>query len=218
MQFDISGNPDYGDLTVALAPGETIQIEGGAMSRMSAHLSMQSRILGGFFQGMVRKVFGGESLFIGEYTAVDSPGYVSLSPSIPGCVLHREMQGDTFILTGGAFLACTPGLEIKPRFGGLKALFSGEKAFVLEVSGEGDLFYNGYGGVVEKQVDGEFIVDTGHVVAWEPSLTYSIGGMGGLKQTLFSGEGLVMRFKGQGTVWVQTRHMGALSGWLRKYC
>ena len=218
MQFDISGNPDYGDLTIALAPGESIQVEAGAMSRMSAHLAMESRILGGLFQGIVRKLFGGESLFIGEYTAQKTAGFVSLSPSITGSVLHREMQGDSLLLTGGSFLACTPGLDLKPRFGGIKALFSGEKAFVLEVSGDGDLFFNGYGGVIEKQVDGEYIIDTGHVVAWEPTLDYSIGGMGGLKQTLFSGEGLVMRFRGQGTVWVQTRHMAALAGWLAKYC
>ena len=67
-------------------------------------------------------------------------------------------------------------------------------------------------------MQGEFVVDTGHVVAWEPSLSYTIGGMGGIKQTLFSGEGLVMRFTGQGKIFLQTRHLPALAGWLTPFC
>ena len=75
-----------------------------------------------------------------------------------------------------------------------------------------------FGAVVEREIQGEFTVDTGHVVAWEPTLDYTIGGMGGLKQTLFSGEGLVMQFSGHGRIWLQTRHLKALAGWLTPYC
>lgn len=217
MRFDISGNPSYGDLTIALAAGESVWAEGGAMSRMSSHLELRTRLPGGLVASAMRRLAGGESLLISEYTA-PRMAFVSLTPSCPGCVLHRAMKGDRFFLTAGSFLACTPDLQLATRFGGLRAFFSGEGAFLIEVSGQGDLFYNAYGGVVEKEIAGEFIVDTGHVVAWEPSLTYSIGGMGGVKQTLFSGEGLVMRFQGQGRLVLQTRQMPALAGWLRPYC
>ena len=88
---------------------------------------------------------------------------------------------------------------------------------MINVTGTGDLFYNSFGGVIEKDVDGELVVDTGHVVAFEPSLSYTIGGMGGIKQTLFSGEGLVMRFSGRGKLVLQTRQLPALAGWLRNY-
>ena len=98
------------------------------------------------------------------------------------------MQGETVHLTAGSFVACTPGVTMKTRFGGLRAFFSGEGAFYLECSGSGDLFFNAYGAVHEREVNGSFIVDTGHLVAWESSLRYEIKGMGGLKQTLFSGE------------------------------
>ena len=74
----------------------------------------------------------------------------------------------------GSFLACTPGVNVKAKFGGLKALFSGEGAFLLEASGNGDLFFNSFGGIVEKKIEGDFIVDSGHVVAFEPSLNYKI--------------------------------------------
>ncbi len=216
MKFDISGNPSYGDLTVALAAGESIWSEGGAMSRMSSHLELKTKMVGGLVQSVVRRLVGGESLFLSEYTATQM-SFVSLTPSVPGCVLHREMKGDSFLLTAGSFLACTPGLNLATRFGGLRSFFSGEGAFLVEVSGQGDLFYNAYGGVVEKEIQGEYVVDTGHVVAWEPTLSYTITGMGGLKQTLFSGEGLVMRFTGQGKLVLQTRQVPALAGWLRPY-
>ena len=187
------------------------------MSRMSSHLELNTKMVGGLATSVIRRLVGGESLFISEYTA-PSMAFVSLTPSCPGCVLHREMQGDSFLLTAGSFLACTPGMNLGTRFGGLKSLFSGEGAFLIEVSGQGDLFYNAYGGVVEKEINGEFVVDTGHVVGWEPSLSYTIGGMGGMKQTLFSGEGLVMRFTGHGKLILQTRHLSSLAGWLRPYC
>ncbi len=217
MKFDISGNPAYGDLTIALAAGESCWSEGGAMSRMSSHIELKTRLVGGLMKSVIRRIVGGESLFISEYTAPHM-AYVSLTPACPGSVLHREMKGDHFLLTAGSFLACTPGMNLGTRFGGLRAFFSGEGGFLIDVSGHGDLFFNAYGGVVEKDIQGEFVVDTGHVVGWEPSLSYTIGGMGGLKQTLFSGEGLVMRFTGQGKLYLQTRHLRALAGWLRPYC
>ena len=217
MKFDISGNPDYGDLTVVLQPGESIWAESGSMSRMSSHLDMKNHIIGGTMQGIVRKFLGGQSLFVGEYTA-SQIGFIGFSPAYPGSVLHRQIGSETLWLTAGSFLACSPGMQIRPRFGGFKALFSGEGVVLLQVSGGGDLFFSAFGAVVEREIQGEFTVDTGHVVAWEPSLDYTIGGMGGLKQTMFSGEGLVMRFTGHGRIWLQTRQLKALAGWLTPYC
>lgn len=217
MKFDISGNPAYGDLTVALAPGESFWSEGGAMSRMSSDMELKTRLVSGLLKSALRKLVGGESLFISEYTAPQM-AFVSLTPSCPGTVLHRQMNGDRFYLTNGSFLACTPGMELSTKFGGFRAFFSGEGGFLIEVAGSGDLFFNSFGGVVEKDVDGELVVDTGHVVAFETSLSYTIGGMGGIKQTLFSGEGLVMRFRGRGKLFLQTRQMPALAGWLTPYC
>ncbi len=216
MKFDISGNPAYGDLTVALAAGESIWCEGGAMSRMSSHLELKTRLVGGLVKSAVRRLVGGESLLISEYTA-PRMAFVALAPRWPGSVVHRPMTGDRFYLTAGSFLACSPGMRLETRFGGLRAFFSGKGAFLVEVSGHGDLFFNSFGGIVEREVQGELVVDTGHVVAWEPSLSYTIGGMGGLKQTLLSGEGLVMRFHGQGRIYLQTRHLPALAGWLGPY-
>ena len=190
MRFEIEGNPDYGEVIVELGPGEELLAEPGAMSRMSSNMEAQSKRLGSFFGALIRKMFGGESFFVGRFTHPDG-GSVTIAPRLPGTVTHRQMNGDSVFLTAGAFLACTPGLTVKAKFGGLRALFSGEGAFLIEVSGTGELFYNAYGGVVEQTVAGKFTVDTGHLVAFEPSLQYTIGGMGNLKSTFLSGEGLL---------------------------
>lgn len=217
MDFEIQGNPDYGEVSFRLDPGEKLLTEGGAMSRMSVGLGLKTRILGGWLPGLGRKLFGGESLFIAEY-GDERGGQLTVSPSLPGSVLHRRLEGDSLHMTAGSFVACTPGIELKTKFGGLRYFFSGEGAFLLSCSGRGELFYNSYGSVIEKQVDGTFVVDTGHLVAWDPTLDYEIGGMGGVKQTLFSGEGLVVRFKGRGRVWVQTRTLSETAAWLSPFC
>jgi uncharacterized protein (TIGR00266 family) len=217
MNYQIDGNPDHGDLSVQLGPGETILAESGAMSRMSAHLEVNARLIGGLLKAVARKFLGGESLFLSEYRASQA-GFVAFSPTCPGTIAVRELKGDSFFLTKGSFLACTPGVELSTRFGGLKAFFSGEGAFLIECRGTGHVFFNAYGAIVEKDVQSPLTVDTGHVVAWEPSLSYQIRGMGGLKQTLFSGEGLVMVFEGTGKLYLQSRHLPGLVGWLTPFC
>ncbi len=217
MKHEIVGNPDYGQLTVHLDPGDMFLAEGGAMSWMSEGTEMNSRLMGGFLKAVVRKLVGGESLFVGEYSHPVG-GSVTFSPSTPGAVLRRELKGDTIILTGGAFMGCTPGVELTMKFGGLKAFFSGEGAFFIECSGTGDLFFNSYGAIVEKSIEGSFTVDTSHAVAWEPTLDFSICGMGSLKSTLMSGEGLVLKFEGSGKIWLQTRTLGGIAGWLSPLC
>lgn len=216
MELDVLGNPDYGELSIDLEPGEKLNVESGAMSRMSPSLELRTHLMGGILAGLARKIFGGESFFVGEYGGPQG-GHLSLSPGLPGTVLHEHLDNSELILTAGSFLACTSGVELKTRFGGLRALFSGEGAFVLRAIGTGELFFNAYGAVIEKQVNGSLRVDTGHVVAWEPTLSYSIAGMGGLKSTLFSGEGLTMDFQGTGRLWVQTRNLPATAGWLTPF-
>ena len=216
VDFEIDGMPSYGHLTVSLGPGDRIIAEGGSMAWMSEGVEVKARLLGGALRALARKMFGGESAFVGEYTH-PTGGSVTFSPAIPGDVIHRQLQDDSLILTGGAFMACTPDIRLRTKFGGLKALFSGEGAFVIECSGSGDLFFNTYGALIERDVEDGFTVDTGHVVAWEPTVEYSIRGMGGLKSTMLSGEGLAMRFSGRGKVFLQTRTLDSFANWLTPF-
>ena len=216
MEIDIVGNPDYGQLRVRMRPGERFIAEGGSMAWMDSDVQSKARLLGGFLSALIRKVTGGESLFVGEYST-DRGGEAAFSPAQPGTVMQKTLGGDSIMLTAGSFMACTPGVELSTKFGGLRALFSGEGQFLMQCSGSGELFFNAYGSIIEKKIDGSFIVDTGHVVAWDPTLSYSIQGMGGIKSTLLSGEGLVMRFSGSGTIYLQTRTMSGIASWLRPF-
>ncbi|MCH8222763.1 MAG: TIGR00266 family protein [Chloroflexi bacterium] len=214
MQFEIEGNPDFGQLTVDLVPGESFLAEAGSMAFMSAGTELKSKLIGGFMKALVRKFVGGESLFVGEYSH-PTGGSVTFSPDRPGMVLHRKISGgETFVLTAGSFLAATPGIKLTTKFVSLKAIFSGEGAFTIVVSGEGDLFFNSYGAIIEKQVDGALTVDTGHAVAWESGLKYNVTTIGGIKSTLLSGEGIVLNFTGTGTVFLQTRTLSGVARWL----
>ena len=216
MDFRINGNPDYGHLRVELRPGERIVAEGGSMAWMSAGTKVKVRLLGGLVKALIRRLVAKESLFVAEYSH-PGIGMVTFSPATPGSVAHRRLDGGSFILTAGSYMASTAGVTLKTRFGGLRSLLSGEGAFLIECSGTGDLFYNAYGAMVEKEIDGSLTVDTGYVVAWEPSVSYSIRGMGNLKSTLLSGEGLALRFSGSGKVFLQTRTMDGLAGWLTPF-
>ena len=106
-------------------------------------------------------------------------------------------------------------MDLKLKFGGLKTLLGGEGLFLLRASGTGNLFINAYGGIRELDLAGPFIVDTGHIVAFEESLSFNVKKVGGWKSTLLSGEGLVCEFNGKGKLWIQTRNVGAMVSWLR---
>ena len=212
-EYSIDGNPDYGQLSVELRPGDTFLAESGAMAWMSDGMEIKARLPGGFFKTLVRKLVGGESMFVGEYRHPQG-GSVTFSPAAPGFIAQRTLNNETFILTGGSFMACTPGIQLRTKFAGLKGLFSGEGGFFLECSGTGELFFNSFGAIIEKELDGPFVVDTSYAVAWEPGLSYSIRGMGNLKSTLLSGEGLVMEFSGSGKLYLQTRTLSGVAHWL----
>ncbi|MYB49092.1 MAG: hypothetical protein F4X72_07465, partial [Dehalococcoidia bacterium] len=120
MKIDIAGNPDYGQIWVELGPGEQFIAEGGSMAWMDSGIQSKARLLGGFLSALIRKFTGGESLFVGEYSS-DTGGKIAFSPAQPGSVMQRTLNGDSFMLTGGSFMACTPGVELSTKFGGGRA-------------------------------------------------------------------------------------------------
>jgi len=164
-----------------------------------------------FFAAMVKKMLGGESFFINEFQSSDgNTSTVTIAPTLAGAIIHKKLENTSITLQGGAYLASVGDFHIKVKFAGIKALFSGHGLFFLEISGTGDLFFNAFGGIMQHEINGKFTLDTGHLVAFENTLNYSIGKAGGLKSTLFSGEGLVMNFSGQGKLYFQSRNIGGL--------
>jgi len=215
LNHEVKHGPSFASLFLSLDAGEQVRTEAGAMVGMSSNLAIKTKAYGGFLRALFRRILGGESVFQNTYTAEGGPGQLVLSPTMPGEIKHKKLEkGKPFILQGSAYLACLPDVKMKTKYGGLKSMMSGEGLFLLELSGEGDLWFNSYGNIVEIDVDGEYIVDTGHIVAFEDGLKFKVKKVGGLKSTLLSGEGFVAQFSGKGKLYIQSRTVSALVGWL----
>ena len=214
MKYEIKHGPSFSSLFLEMDPSDKVRTEAGAMVGMSGNLAIETKVYGGFFKALFRKLFGGESVFQNTYSPQGGPGKLILSPTLPGQIVHVPLQNGTLILQGSSFLACSPEIAMKTKYGGLKSMVSGEGLFLLELKGTGDLWFNAYGNIVPIDVDGEYIVDTGHIVAFEPTLNFKVSRIGGLKSTLLSGEGFVARFNGKGKLYIQSRTVSSLLGWL----
>ncbi|MDX1569004.1 MAG: TIGR00266 family protein [Xanthomonadales bacterium] len=212
-RFRMEARPDYAHATVEIPAGQSLTVEAAAMATMDTNLKMKTRMGGG-----LKRFVSGESLFINEFTAEGGPGRIGISPSVPGDMAHVELKGETLYLQNSAFVASTPGVEVQTKWQGLKkGFFSGEGLFLIRVSGTGSVWFNTYGAMLEIDVDGEHVVDNGHIVAFTEGLDYDITKVAGYKSLFFSGEGLVCRFKGKGKVWIQTRKARAFVFWAQFY-
>lgn len=229
MKHSVEYGPAFAWLRIALEPGETIEAEAGAMVTRTPELEMSTRLNAGkgagffakvlaFFAALARKLFGGETLFVNDFGGSQG-GEVVLAPKLSGHIEHRRLDGARGLLVqSGSYLASGPGLKTKLRWGGLRGLFGGEGLFFLHCTGSGDLFINSYGGIIPVDIDGEYIVDTGHIVAFDDTLDFEIKSAGqGMKALFLSGEGLICRFRGRGRLYVQSRNIGGLVGWISPY-
>lgn len=215
LEHEFFSRPDYGFLIIKLKAGQKIQAEASAMASMDTNVTMKTSMKGGLFQGLKRKFLTGESLFMNEFTAEGGPGEVTFAPAAVGDIEHYYLEkGQTLYLQSSAYVASSEGVTINTSWQGFKGFFSGAGLFLIKVEGEGDVFFNGYGALMELPIDGSFVVDTGCIAGFEGTLEYRVNMIGGLKTTLFGGEGLVCTFSGKGKVWVQTRNVPPFSDWL----
>lgn len=206
--FSIESAPDYALAEVTISPGRTLRVEASAMAYMDSSLSMKTSAKGGF-----GRLLSGEKLFQNEFTAKNEPGKIGIAPGSPGDIAHVYLENEGIYIQNSAYLASSTDLEVKADFQGWKGFFSGEKLFMIHAQGTGDLWFNTYGGLLEIDVAGGYVVDTGYIAAFTQDLTYDVRPVSGLKSLFFSGEGLVCRFSGKGKVWIQTRLAPAIVQW-----
>jgi len=216
MNSEIRGGPAFAHLVVSLQPGESITAEAGAMASMSAFTRLVARWNGGFFGAILRKLFGGETLFVNEISCpVGAPGpaEVVLTQNTPGDMLGVQLNGTSLFLQSGAFIACTGGISLGVAWAGFASLLGGEGLFRLKASGRGTVFFGGYGAIAARAIDHELIVDSGHLLAFEPTVRLRTGLAGGIFSSFFGGEGIVMRIDGPGRIYLQTRSLDGLASW-----
>lgn len=219
MNVDVRHSPSFAAARVTLAPGEQLRAESGAMMAMSQGMSIQSSTQGGVLKGLRRSFLGGESLFISTFTAPPVGGWVDVAHHLAGDVIVSELRaGQPLSITKGSWLASSDGVELDTKWGGFKNLFGGEGGFLVRASGAGTVLLACYGAIdtITLAAGESITIDTGHVVAFEATLTSAIRKVtGGVVQTLKSGEGLVFDFTGPGWVMTQSRNPAALEAWIR---
>lgn len=216
MKAEILYHPSYSMAKVALDPNEDILVESGSMVAMSSNIQVETSMKGGLLKSLARSVLGGESFFINTYTASGGVGELMLSPTLPGDVFSMEMSGETYLVQSGSFLASSSGVSTDTKWGGARTFFGGEGLIMLRCAGDGTLILSSYGAIheLELQPGESFTVDTGHLVAFSEQIGFKVRAIGGLKSTIFGGEGLVVDLTGPGKVLMQTRSVGAFLNWL----
>jgi len=218
-QWEVLHQPSFALAVLHLQAEQSIQAEAGAMVSMSGNIELQSQMKGGLL-GALKRAAGGESAFISTFTARGGPGEVTLAPGAPGDIAGIELSGQPFFVQSSSYLAGDASLTVDTKWGGAKTFFSGEGLFVLLVQGQGLLLVSSFGAIHRKRLQpGErYVVDTGHLVAWESSTQYTLRkAAAGFFRSMMSGEGIVAEFTGPGELLIQTRNLAALAGLLKPF-
>jgi len=219
MKHEILYQPSYSLAVVSLEKGEQIVTESGAMVSMSPTIKVEAKMSGGGVFGALKSAVGGESIFRTTFTAEGGPGEITVAPATVGDIMPVVLRGTKFFVQRGSYLAGDAGLAISVE-GSFRAALSGEGLFLLTVEGNGLLFVSSFGAIHTKELAAgeEYLVDTGHIVAFEHTINYQIekaagktegvgGFLKGMVQSAMSGEGFVCRYRGPGRIYLQTRQL-----------
>jgi uncharacterized protein (TIGR00266 family) len=221
MEYQLSSTSAFPLVHVSLKNNEEIQIESGSMVYHNPSITLEGKMnsngkggLGGALKALGRSMTSGESFFITKVKSSSPNGQITLAPATAGTVKELNIGQEQWRLNTGAFLASDGDVHYTMERQKLSGAILGGTGglFVMETQGNGRMLINGYGDIVEIVLDGteEYIVDNHHVLAWSKTLDYSIevaSGTFGFK----TGEGLVNKFRGRGTVLIQSRNIEALA-------
>ena len=215
MDIEIIHRPSYSLAIAKLTPNERIRAEAGAMVSMSGDVQIETKAEGGILKSLGRAVLGGESFFQNFFVASAAGGEVTLAPELPGDIAVIEMSGSKLMIQAGSYMASESTVELTAKVS-MKAFMSAEGISMLEATGTGTLLVSSYGAIFEKVLGAgeKYVVDTSHLVAFDGTMSVQPKTVGGMKSTLFSGEGLVVELTGPGKIYIQTRSPQALINWI----
>ncbi|HEY1024876.1 MAG TPA: TIGR00266 family protein [Sphingobacteriaceae bacterium] len=219
---------------VELDPQETAIAEAGSFMMMEDGIQMQTIFGDGSQQqqGILGKLFSagkrlltGESLFMTAYSNVaGGKKKVSFASPYPGKIIPLDLYelGGRITCQKDAFLCAAKGvsvgIEFQRRLG--TGLFGGEGFIMQKLEGDGMAFVHAGGHVVEKTLQaGELLkIDTGCIVAFTHGVDYDIQFVGGIKNTIFGGEGVFFAtLRGPGKVWIQSLPISRLASRILAY-
>lgn len=210
MQVELVNQPGNTAAKIHLLPGEICTAEAGAMLAMSSNVQITTsthKKQSGSLLKAAKRLLSGESLFLNHFEVNSDKGEVWLGTGLAGDMLTLYLDNDNLIVQSGSFLACDQGIEVDMGWQGFKSFLSGESMFWLKLTGSGTTVLSSFGAIYPVEVNGDYIVDTGHIVAFSETLDFSITKAGkSWIQSMLGGEGLVCKFSGRGTVWCQSHN------------
>lgn len=216
MQVEIRSGPAFAFGEITLPAGGGVRVEAGAMAMVRGDVQMTTSSQGGFLKGLKRS-FGGESFFVNDFSS-PTGGMVAVAAALPGDMSLASLDGSGALLVqSGSWIASETSVDVDAKWGGGKTFFSGEGLVLLRCTGRGELLMSAYGAIRSYTlVAGErMTVDTGHVVAFDDTVQYTVRKAGSWKSTILGGEGLVTDFTGPGRLWLQTRSSSDLIAWIQ---
>ncbi len=219
---------------IELDPQETVVAESGAFMYMDNGIEMQtifgdgSKQGGGFLDklwGAGKRLLTGESLFMTAFThTTQGKAKVAFASPYPGKIIPLDLQqlGGKIICQKDSFLCAAKGVAIgiewQRKLG--TGLFGGEGFIMQKVEGDGMAFCHAGGHIIERELKpGESLrIDTGCIVAYTSGIDFDIKFVGGIKNTLFGGEGVFFAvLSGPGKVWLQTLPISRLASRMMQY-
>ena len=200
---------DMQAVILTMAAGDEVRAEAGAMTFMTDGIEMDARMTGGLLGGLKRKFLAGESLFLTFFKCAAQAGRVAFSGPYPGKIMRMPLQNAALLCQRDSFLCAAGNIDINIAFTKrLGAGFFGGEGFILQrLEGSGEVYIHSGGTIIPMELKaGEKLrVDTGCLVAFDPSVDYNIEFVGGIKTAIFGGEGLFFAsLTGPGRVWIQT--------------
>jgi uncharacterized protein (TIGR00266 family) len=218
MRYEIKYRPSYSLLVVSMDPGETIVAEAGAMTYMTPTIEMRTRGRGqSVWDTLKVGLLGGQSFFVNDYVATSGPGEIGLVAAPVGDIEKLPMDGTMgYIIQKSSYIASSPGINLDIQWQGFTKGIFGQGLFMIKTSGTGDLFINTFGAIDKHSLlPGEkLIVDNFHLVGFTDTCSYEVKQLGGLKELVLSGEGLVVEVTGPGEVYLQTKNLAEFADWL----
>jgi len=210
MKIELLNRPGNTAAKITLQVGETCTAEAGAMIAMSGHMNITTTThkkgSGGLLKA-AKRMLSGESFFLNHFDPAGKAGEVWFGSSLAGDMITLDLDNENLIVQSGSFLACEDTIDIDMGWQGFKSLLSGESMLWLNLKGRGKIVLSSFGAIYPVEVDGEYIVDSGHIVAFNETLNFTITKAGSSwLQSFLGGEGLVCKFQGKGTVWCQSHN------------
>jgi uncharacterized protein (AIM24 family) len=201
-------------LELQMTAGESVIAVSGELSWMTETIEMHTSTAaggsGGGFFGALKRVAGGGSLFMTEYTAKGGPGMLAFATKMPGQILQVEVTpAKNYLIHRHGFLCGVRGIELGVGFQqSLGAgIFGGDGFLLQKVAGSGQAWI---------ELDGE--VHPGHVGMFEAGVRFEITRIKGITNMLFGGDGIFLAaLSGPGKVWLQSLPLSNLAHALRPY-